>query len=282
MQLVKLLGTQMDSTDVHCDDIEPRAIWAGNPAIERWGLCWREDPQKRVEIACSIVLKGNLMPGSGLVLAIEEREDNPENVDILICLMPIRDPDGEPDCVAVSLPWRKCNEEVCGKAANQQGMTFDGPFPKDLEEFMTSWTLLNIARVTHNDNVEAAIESEKEKGKKKASAPRRKSTGDQAIVEAHDAGEGSKPKRKAKVSKDKPLILSLDEALIRGNRMSSKTKEEELDAIYKALESGLSSAFPYKKKRLPGVIPSDKLHIAPDTLKYRKIAKERLGQVSAR
>jgi hypothetical protein len=69
----------------------------------------------------------------------------------------------------------------------------------------------------------------------------------------------------------------LDEALRRGNHLTTKTKENEVNAIYQALETGLLHAFLYKKQRLLGVIHSDKLHIAPDELKYRKIAKDRLG-----
>jgi hypothetical protein len=59
--------------------------------------------------------------------------------------------------------------------------------------------------------------------------------------------------------------------------LSTKTKDDEVNAIYKALEEGLGNAFPYKKRRLPRVIPSEKLFIAPDKLKYRKIATARLS-----
>jgi len=168
-------------------------------------------------------------------------------------------------------------------------MIFENSTPTDVDEFMALWGQLNAARINENMAVQAVLDKEgleKEKGKKKATAPRKRKSalgsgdgGDQETGEDPQAGEGSRPKRKPKAVHGKELIFSLDEALSRGNRMSTKTKDIEIDAIYKALEAGLGHAFPYRKRRLPGVIPSERLHIAPDELKYRKIAKERLGQV---
>lgn len=60
------------------------------------------------------------------------------NVDLLISLMPINNPNGEPDYVAVSLPWSKCTERACGQLANEQGMIFDGSSPTDIDEFIYS------------------------------------------------------------------------------------------------------------------------------------------------
>ena len=119
--------------------------------------------------------------------------------------------------------------------------------------------------------------------KKKGPAPRKQAVRTEEANEAAivETGSPSKPKRKGK-GKDDPnrvLKLTLDEALRRGNHLTTKTKDNEVNAIYQALETGLLHAFPYKKQRLPGVIPSDRFHIAPDELKYKKIAKDRLGQV---
>jgi len=263
----------------------------GNSSIQEWGLGWKINASKIVEIVCNIMLKGNMMPGHGSVMAIE---GGGENVDVLISLLPIGDPNGEPDYIAVSLPWKKCTERLCGTAAQERGMTFDGDCPSDIEEFMSSWVALNEARIYENMRMQLAIEKEqatekeKEKGKKKATPSRKRrgapgtgAAGDMAETEDPEAGEGSRPKQKAKAAHGKELVLTLDEALSRGNRMSTKTKDTEIDAIYKALESGLRHAFPYRKRRLPSVIPSEKLHIAPNELKYRKIAKERLGQVNS-
>jgi hypothetical protein len=94
-------------------------------------------------------------------------------------------------------------------------------------------------------------------------------------------GEGSSKERKSKIEeKSKPLLLSFDDALTRANKLSTNTKDDEVEAIYKVLNAGLSRLFPYSKHCFPSAILSDRLHIAPDTLKYRKIAKKRLSQVS--
>jgi hypothetical protein len=47
-------------------------------------------------------------------------------VDVINCLMPINNPDGQADYVALSLPWSKCTEAVCGKEAKSRGITFSG------------------------------------------------------------------------------------------------------------------------------------------------------------
>jgi hypothetical protein len=208
-------------------------------------------------------------------------------------LMPINDPTGQPDNIAVCIPWRKCSENVCGQASKEQGMTFAGEYPESRDEFMDSWESLNAARIQANDDFEAeevaakkaAVEKEKEK---KKATPRKKrgalGTGEEADPEpVQKTGDGSsEPKRKgkSKAAVGKKLELSLDEALSRGDRLSTKTKDDEVNAIYKALEAGLGHAFPYKNRTLPGAIPSEKLWIAPVELKYRKIATARLGQVN--
>lgn len=218
------------------------------------------------------------MPGHGNVLAAME---NGDYVDLLIVLTSIGNPTAMPDIVAVSLPWAKCTEDACGKQASEMGMTFNGASPADVDEFMSSWAMLNQSRFDRNAAIDRTTGPEKDKGKKKAT-PTRKKRDSPSVPTTLDktaevTGEGSRSKKKTKTSKE--LKLTLDEALLRGNKMSTKTPSIEVDAIYKALEAGLGYVFPYQKRRLPGVIPSSKLHIAPDELKYRKIAKERLGQV---
>ncbi len=215
-----------------------------------------------------------------------------EFVDVMICLMPINNPDGQEDYVAVSLPWKKCTEAVCGEEAKSRGMTFsgDGNTSASLEDFITCWEELNENRMAENQKIEAALNKGKgpeipakrikmQASKKKGAAAPDPSSAPKAVPAT---SEGSSKKRQSKAKpKSKTALLTLDDALARANKLSTKTKDDEVEAIYKALDAGLSRLFPYKKHRLPGVIHSDRLHIAPDTLKYRRIAKERLSQVSA-
>jgi len=71
---------------------------------------------------------------------------------------------------------------------------------------------------------------------KRRDAPWTGEAGDQQAGEEQETGEDSKPKRKAKATHGKELVMSLDEALSRGNRMSTEMKDTKIDAIYKALE----------------------------------------------
>jgi hypothetical protein len=230
-----------------------------------------------VEIACSFKLKGCMMPGHGSVLSVIPFEGD---VHVLIQHYPIREPEAQAQYYAVAMPVDKCTEGACGDLSRTKGMTFEADTPTDAEELVQGWEILKAERNQRNRQ----ITLDREKGKKKATTARRqvpKPIGAEVIAAVVEAGSPSKPKRKGKGKDDpnKVLKLTLDEALSRGNHLTMKTKDNEVTAIYQALETGLLHAFPYKKQRLPGVISADRLPIAPDELKYRKIAKDRLGQV---
>jgi hypothetical protein len=74
---------------------------------------------KRFDIVCTYVLKGIVMLGHGCILAVEEGQEA-ANVDLLISLMPVGVPDGQPDNIAVFIPWKKCSESACGVASKEQ------------------------------------------------------------------------------------------------------------------------------------------------------------------
>jgi hypothetical protein len=125
---------------------------------------------------------------------------------------------------------------------------------------------MNSARLAQN----AEIGAKKGKAnKKKAFAP--------SSVRGGEV-KSSAP-RKLKESDD--VILDIDEALRRGDKLLTKTRPQDIDKIYRALEIGLADCFPYKKNRIPSAFHSDHLHIAPDSMKYRRILKSRLEQVTS-
>lgn len=105
---MKLFDALLACTDVTINGIVTQEVWACNLAIVEWGLCWRVPTSKQFEIACLVMLKGNMMLGHSCVIAIDEEIDNPNKVDILISLTPNGNPNGEPKYVAVSLSWSKC------------------------------------------------------------------------------------------------------------------------------------------------------------------------------
>lgn len=48
----------------------------------------------------------------------------------------------------------------------------------------------------------------------------------------------------------------LEKALLRGKKLMTKTKDNKVDAIYKALEGRLIYAFPYKHRQILRLIYS--------------------------
>jgi hypothetical protein len=215
-----------------------------------------------IEIGCSIFMKGVMLLGHNNVLEVLALGSD---VDVLICLHPLEGAEGDaqPDYIAVRLPWDKCSEVIYGEKANKVGMVFDdGEFPESQEEMMGYWAQMTSARLARN----AEIGAKKGKAiKKKASAP--SSTGG-------GKAENSAPmKSKAKPKEADDVILDIDEALRRGDKLSTKTRPQDIDKIYRTLEIGLADCFPYKKNRIPSAFHSDHLHIAPDSMKYRRILK---------
>jgi hypothetical protein len=267
--LNKLLIDLIPNSTVTTDGVHPRATWQGNPNFPKWGLTWREMDDDYIEIGCSIFMKGVMLPGHGNVLEVLAMGSD---VDVLICLHPLggAEEDGKPDYIVVRLPWDRCNEVICGDKVNAVGMVFDdGEFPESEDKMMGCWAQMNSARLAWN----AEIGAKKGKAvKKKASAPSSVGRGE---------AENSAPKKtKAKVKEADDVVLDIDEAFKRGDKLSTKTRPQDIDKIYRALEIGLADCFPYKKNRILGAFHSDRLHIAPDSMKYRRILKSRLEHVT--
>jgi uncharacterized ferritin-like protein (DUF455 family) len=128
---------------------------------------------------------------------------------------------------------------------------------------------MTSARLAYN----VKIGAKKSKAiKKKASAP--SSTG------GGEAESSTSRKSKSKPKESNDVILDIDKALRRRDKLSTKIRPHDVDKVYCALEIGLAECFPYKINRIPATFHSDRLHIAPDSMKYRKILKSHLEQVS--
>ena len=101
-------------------------------------------------------------------------------------------------------------------------------------------------------------------------------------------GESCRPRRKStsanrgrEASKGKKLEgkLTLVVAIVQANNLTLKTKPFDMEAMYKSLEDGLEQCFPYEQDPLPYKISVDKIHLAPDSLKYRIFIEKRKEQV---
>ena len=73
--------------------------------------------------------------------------------------------------------------------------------------------------------------------------------------------------------------LTLAAAIVQANNLTTKTKPADVEAMYKSLEDGLEQCFPYGQDPLPCKIPADRIHLAPDSLKYRVFVEKRKEQV---
>jgi hypothetical protein len=134
--LNKLLSEHIPNSLVSIEGVHPQATWQVNLDIAKWSLTWREMDDGYVEIGCSIIMKGVMLPRHRNVLEVLAMGDD---VDVLICLHPLSGTEGDaqPDYIVVRLPWDKCSEVVCGDKANGVGMVFDnGEFPESEDELM--------------------------------------------------------------------------------------------------------------------------------------------------
>jgi hypothetical protein len=108
-------------------------------------------------------------------------------------------------------------------------------------------------------------ESSKKKGRRKA--PESDATTSGA------SGEKTPKSRKA------PKKLTLGEAILQANSLSSKSKPTEVEAMYKTLEEGLGACFPYGQDPILHKISADRIHLTPDTMKYRTFIEKRKEQI---
>ena len=107
--------------------------------------------------------------------------------------------------------------------------------------------------------------------------------GDETAV----TGESSRPKRKSASAgggqgsrgKKPEGKLTLAAAIVQANNLTAKTKQADVEAMYKSLEDGLGQCFPYGQDPLPSKIPTDRIQLAPDSLKYRVFVEKRKEQV---
>ena len=100
-------------------------------------------------------------------------------------------------------------------------------------------------------------------------------------------GESSRPRRKIGSAGggqgsrgNKPEgKLTLAAAIVQANNLTAKTKQVDVEAMYKSLEDGLGQCFPYGQDPLPSKIPAGRIHLTPDSLKYRVFVEKRKEQV---
>ena len=68
-------------------------------------------------------------------------------------------------------------------------------------------------------------------------------------------------------------------AIFQANNLTSKTKPSDVEAMYKSLEDRLGQCFPYGQDPLLCKISADKIHLAPNSLKYHVFVEKKKEQV---
>ena len=203
----------------------------------------------------------------------------------LVAVHLIRAGDGEDDYVAVVLDATLCNMEMCA-GAQERGLQFPEGFAEDCDEVLVAFSSVEAAMEQVNkERAEAAAKpSKKTRGKKSDAAAGGHEIGDETVA----TGESSRPKRKstsasgereASKAKKGDGKLTLAAAILQANNLTAKTKPADVEAMYKSLEEGLGQCFPYGQDPLPSKIPADRIHLAPDSLKYRVFVEKRRDQV---
>ena len=126
----------------------------------------------------------------------------------------------------------------------------------------------------------AAKPSKRPRAKRSNAAGRGHEIGDETAA----TRESSRPKKKstsassereASRAKKRDGKLTLAAAILQANNLIAKTKPADVDAMYKSLEEGLGQCFPYGQDPLPCKISADKIHLAPNSLKYCVFVEKR-------
>ena len=265
-------------------------LWRMNNKIKRWGIPWRDFTPTNASVSLGINgdLESALMMSHGMtLLALREVKDDfwPFALAALIVVHPIGVGDRKDDYVAVVLDATLCHIEMC-VGAQDRGFQFPEGFVEDCEEVIVAFTTVEASMDQMNkERAEAATKPSKKPRMKKSDVA---GGGHEIGDETAATGESSHPKRKSTSasSEREPSRtkkgdgkLTLAAAILQANNLTAKTKPADVEAMYKSLEEGLEQCFPYGQDPLPCKIPADKIHLAPDSLKYRVFVEKRKDQV---
>ena len=185
-----------------------------------------------------------------------------------------------------SCPRRQVLLHETLRRAQDKGLQFPNGFADDNEDIVYAYTTVEAATDQVNkERLQAASKSNKRARTKKSDAA---SVAHEIANETVATGESSRPKRKstsgggereASRAKKTDEKLSLAAAILQTNNLTSKTKPSEVEAMYKSLEEGLGHCFPYGQDPLPYKIRAERIHLAPNSLKYRVYVEKRNEQV---
>lgn len=109
-----------------------------------------------------------------------------------------------------------------------------GEFPTNKEEIMTSQRMMTSTRLANNVKIGA---KKKKATKKKVAA---------IILVPNGEGESSWLKKgKVKAKNGNNILIGINKTLRQEDKLSTKTRPQDVNEIYKALEIGLMDCFLY-------------------------------------
>ena len=198
----------------------------------------------------------------------------------LIGVHPICPSKGKDDYIVVVLDAKYYHMELCA-GAQEKGLQFPNGFTDDDEDVVYAYTTMEAAMEQVNKEcLQAASKPNKRVRTRKSHAA---GAAHEIADKTTTTGESSRPKRKstsgrgkweASRAKKSDRKLSFAAAILQKNNLTSKTKPSEVEAMYKSLEEGLGQCFPYGQDPLPCKIPAERIHLAPDSLKYRILVEK--------
>ena len=275
--------------DIEYKGILPRAAWRMSDKIQRWGITWRESTPTNLDVSLGIngdVGTAIMMSHSMTLLAMSKVTDKLFAFAFvaLLAVHPIRPGDSDDNYIAVVLDATMCHMDLY-VGIQERGLQFADEYAEDGEDVLVAFGTVEAARdQVIKERAEAAAKPTKQPRLKKSNA----ATG---VQEASDkiavTGESSRPKRKSGSAgggqgsrgKKPEGKLTLVVAIVQANNLTAKTKPANVEAMYKSLENSLGQCFPYRQDPLPSKIPADRIHLAPDSLKYRVFVEKRKEQV---
>ena len=153
--------------------------------------------------------------------------------------------DGEDEYIVVVLDAKLCHMELYANAQDK-GLQFPNRFANDNEDVLVAYTTMEaVMEQVNKERLEAASKPTKRAKTKKSNVAvgayetRDKTTG---------TGESSQPKKKstsgggeweASRTKKSDGKLSFTTTILQANNLTSKTKQSEVEVMYKSLEEGL-------------------------------------------
>ena len=275
--------------DIEYNGIQPRAAWRMSDKIHRWGITWRDSMLTNPDVSLGIngdVGSAIMMSHGMTLLAMSEVKDEVFAFALvaLLAVHLIKAGDGDDDYIAVVMDATLCHMDLCADA-QERGLQFADGYAEDGDDVLVAFSTVEVARdQVIKERAEAAAKPTKRPRVKKSDAVTGvQEAGDETAV----TGESSRPRRKSGSAgggqgsrgKKPEGKLTLVAAIVQANNLTAKTKQADVEAMYKSLEHGLGQCFPYRQGPLPSKISTGRIHLAPNSLKYRVFVEKRKEQV---